>query len=123
KGGIAELSHHTKSAKAAGAPVNPASHTPRSHEDAAALLNQTKQITANQRVLTLLDRQGADLRQLAGVYRQWAGVVSLQANAVAHKLLLDGAIVIAILLVVLLLDKAVQHLLRNPKLDRRQAET
>ncbi|MGO9514698.1 MAG: mechanosensitive ion channel domain-containing protein [Steroidobacteraceae bacterium] len=123
KGGIAELSHHTKSAKAAGAPVNPASRTQHSHEDAAALLNQTKQITANQRVLTLLDRQGADLRQLTGVYRQWAGVVSLQANALAHRLLLDGAIVIAILLVVLLLDKAVQHLLRNPKLDRRQAET
>ncbi len=57
------------------------------------------------------------------MYRQWAGVVSLQANALAHRLLLDGAIVIAILLVVLLLDKAVQHLLRNPKLDRRQAET
>ena len=123
KGGIAELSHHTKSAKAAGAPVNPGSHTQHSHEDAAALLNQTKQITANQRVLTLLDRQVADLRQLAGLYRQWTGVVSLQANALAHKLLLDGAIVIAILLVVLLLDKAVQHLLRNPKLDRRQAET
>ncbi len=123
KGGIAELAHHTKSAKAA---ENPAGRVPRaahSHEDAAALLDQTKLITANQRVLTLLDRQTADQRQLAGVYRQWAGVVSLQANALAHKLLLDGAIVALILLAVMLLDIWVTHLLKKPKLDRRQAET
>jgi len=123
KGGIAELSHHTKSAKAAGTPLRPASPAQHSHEDAAALLDQTKLITANQRVLTLIDRQTADQRQLAGVYRQWAGVVSLQANVIANKLLLDGAIVIVILLAVMSLDKWAQRLLRRPKLDRRQAET
>ncbi len=123
KGGIAELAHHTKSAKAAGNPAKPVPRAAHSHEDAAALLDQTKLITANQKVLTLLDRQTADQRQLAGVYRQWAGVVSLQANALAHKLLLDGAIVALILLAVLLLDTWVAHLLTKPKLDRRQAET
>jgi len=123
KSGIAELAHHTKSAKSAGNPAKPVPRAAHSHEDAAALLDQTKLITANQKVLTLLDRQTADQRQLAGVYRQWAGVVSLQANALAHKLLLDGAIVALILLAVLLLDTWVAHLLTKPKLDRRQAET
>jgi small-conductance mechanosensitive channel len=123
KGGISELAQHTKTAKAAAAAIGPTSHSPHSHDDASALLAQTKLITANQKVLTVLDRQGADQRQLAGVYRQWAGVVSLQSSALAHKLLLDGAIVVGILLALLFLDKWVQRLLDNPKLDRRQVET
>jgi small-conductance mechanosensitive channel len=71
----------------------------------------------------LLDRQTADQRQLAGVYQQWIGVVSLQSSALAHKLLLDAAIVAGILLALLFLDKWAQRLLDNPKLDRRQVET
>jgi small-conductance mechanosensitive channel len=122
KGGISELAQHTKSAKAAAAvgPVPRGSHT---HEDAAALLGRTKLITADQKVLTLLDRQTADLRQLAGVYQQWVGVVAQQSSAILHKLLLDAAIVMGILLAVLLADRWAQHLLDNPKLDRRQVET
>ena len=97
-------------------------HAAHSHEDAAALLNQTKLITANQKLLTLLDRQTADQRQLAGIYRQWVGVLALQAKcALAHRLLLDGAIVALILLALLLLDTWVEHLLERPKLDRRQS--
>jgi small-conductance mechanosensitive channel len=129
KGGISELAQHTKTAKAAGtaggtAPAaGGAAPPPHSHEDAAALLRQTKLITANQKILTLLDRQTADQRQLAGVYRQWIGAVSLQSSALAHKLLLDAAIVAGILLALLFLDKWAQRLLDNPKLDRRQVET
>ena len=109
KGGIAELSQHTKSAKLAAPPAAsgstaasappaasgpPAASAPtaassptahHSHEDAATLLNQTKLITANQKLLTLLERQGTDERQLAGVYQQWATLVSVQANTLAHQ--------------------------------------
>jgi hypothetical protein len=135
KGGIAELAQHTKSAKAApastsqtaptapAAPTSPAAQAPRSHEDAAALLARTKLITADQKVLTLLERQTGDMRQLAGVYQQWLSVVALQANAVAHGLLLDAAVVAAILLALLYCDTWAQRLLANPKLDRRQLET
>jgi hypothetical protein len=122
KGGISELAQHTKSAKAAAAAAA-GPHAPHTHEDATALLSRTKLITADQKLLTLLDRQTADLRQLAGVYRQWSGVVALQSNAVLHKLLLDAAVVLGILLAVLLVDKWAQRLLNNPKLDRRQVET
>jgi len=115
----AQLAAEQKAAAAAGA-VPPPTH---SHEDAGALLRQTKLITANQKILTLLDRQTADQRQLAGTYRQWTGVVSLQSSALAHRLLLDAAIVTGILLALLFLDKWAQRLLDNPKLDRRQVET
>src|SRR5450631_4341862 len=122
KGGISELAQHTKSAKAAAA-AGAGPRAPHTHEDATALLDRTKLITADQKVLTLLDRQSADLRQLAGVYQQWIGVVALQSSAVLHKLLLDAAVVMGILLVLLSVDKWAQRLLNNPKLDRRQVET
>jgi small-conductance mechanosensitive channel len=115
------------SAPAASPAVAPSPAAPRpsarTHEDVATLLDQTRHITSDQKVLTLLDRQATDLRQLEGVYRQWVGVVALQSSALLHRLLLDAAIVIAILLVLLFLDKWVQRLLNNPKLDRRQVET
>ena len=123
KGRIAELAQHTKSARAtaaAPAAMMPATH---SHDDAAALLAKTKLIAANQKLLTLLERQSADLHQLAGVYRQWNGVVSLQSSALIHGLLLDAAIITAIVLAALIIDAWAQRLLNRPKLDRRQVET
>jgi small-conductance mechanosensitive channel len=123
KGGIAELSQHTKSAKLAGPAATSAPPSQHSHQDAAALLDKTKLITANQKLLTLLDRQGADQRQLAGVYQQWAALVSARATTLAHQLLLDAAVISMILLVLLLVDRWAQHLLNRPKLDRRQVET
>ena len=130
KGGIAELAQHTKSAKSGdtsappvqAAPVQ-AAHVQHSHGDATNLLTQTKSIAADQKVLTLLDRRISDQRQLATIYGQWAALVAVQAQALAHELLLNAASVILILLVVLLLDRWAQHLLNNPKLDRRQVET
>jgi small-conductance mechanosensitive channel len=137
KAGISELAQHSKSAQSAGpgtpippavvtaAPTKPtppprAQHT---HEDAAALLNQTKLIAADQKVLTLLDRRIADQRQLAGIYDQWSTAVTTQSHALAHALLLNALIVIAVLLAMQFLDGWLRHLLENPKLDRRQVET
>src|SRR3984957_4190316 len=149
KSGISELAQHTKSIQAprsapgaAAAPpavatpgtaaAPPAAATPSSaavprvphtHEDAAALLNQTKLIAADQKVLTLLDRRIADQKQLAAIYAQWAALVVQQSHALAHVLLLNALIVIVVLIAMLLLDGWLQHLLNNPKLDRRQGET
>lgn len=133
KGGIAELAHHTKSAGAPAAPTPPAAAAPgagppgagtqRSHEDVTALLNQTKAITANQKVLTLLDRRAADQRQLADVYRRWAGVIELQSTSLVHQVLRDAFVVALVLLSLLLLDGWVEKILERPKFDRRQVET
>jgi small-conductance mechanosensitive channel len=121
KGGISELAQHSKNATAATpAAATPTTHT---HQDAAALLAKTKLITANQKLLTLLDSQSADLRQLAGVYQQWNAVVALQSSTLVHGLMMDAVIVTAILLLALIIDHWAQRLLNRPKLDRRQVET
>jgi hypothetical protein len=126
KGGISELAQHTKSAIAQGTAPGSAATPPQvqhTHQDAAALLNQTKLIASDQKVLTLLDRRIADQRQLAGIYGQWSAAITVQAHALAHTLFLSALIVIIVLIAMLLLDEWLQHLLDNPKLDRRQVET
>jgi small-conductance mechanosensitive channel len=131
KAGISELAQHAQSAQAHGAspgtvPAAAPAAMPRAqhtHEDAAALLNQTKVIAADQKVLTLLDRRIADQKQLAGIYSQWSALITQQSHALAHALLLNALIVIIVLIALLLLDGWLQHLLDNPKLDRRQVET
>jgi small-conductance mechanosensitive channel len=140
KGGISELAQHAQGAaqlatpaqsappKTAPAPAAtptaaPAQRVQHTHEDAAALLNQTKLIAADQKVLTLLDRRIADQKQLAGIYSQWSALVIQQSHTLAHALLLNALIVIVVLITLLFLDRWLQHLLDNPKLDRRQVET
>jgi small-conductance mechanosensitive channel len=95
----------------------------RTHEDAAAQIGRTKMIAADQTILTLLNRRIADQNQLAGVYSQWASLIALQSQVLAHGLLLNVLIVIGVLIALLLLDGWLQHLLDRPKLDRRQVET
>jgi small-conductance mechanosensitive channel/predicted nucleic acid-binding Zn-ribbon protein len=147
KSGISELAGHAQSAKAqtpaavpaqGAAAASPAqgsasptqgSASPaqgaqqRSHQDAAALLNQTKQIAADQKVLTLLDQRIADQKQLAGIYGQWSALITQQSHALLHTLLFNALIVIFVLIAMLVLDRWLQHLLNSPKLDRRQVET
>jgi small-conductance mechanosensitive channel len=123
KGSISDLAQHAKSAKPQNAAAGPAPRAQHTHEDAAALLNQTKLIASDQKVLTLLDQRIADQKQLAGIYGQWSALLTLQSHALAHKLLFNALIVIIVLIAMLLLDGWLQHLLNNPKLDRRQVET
>jgi small-conductance mechanosensitive channel len=123
KSGISELAQHTKSAKSQVTGAAPASRGQHTHEDAAALLSQTKLIAADQKVLTLLDRRISDQKQLADIYAQWGAAATLQSHTLAHALLFSAVIVIAVLIALLLLDGWLQHLLDNPKLDRRQVET
>jgi small-conductance mechanosensitive channel len=104
-------------APAAAAPV------PRSHEDAATLIDQTKQVAADQKVQTLLDRRIADQNQLADIYGQWSALLTAQSHTLAHAMLLNALVVILILLALLLLDERLEKLLANPKLDRRQIAT
>jgi hypothetical protein len=123
KSGIAELAQHTNGAKTQGTVVAPTPRTQHSHQDAAALLTQTKVITADQKVLTLLDRRIADQKQLAEIYGQWSALITLRAHALAHALLFNALIVLGVLITLMLVDRWLQHVLDNPKLDRRQVET
>ncbi|MEA3174888.1 MAG: hypothetical protein QOF42_2299 [Gammaproteobacteria bacterium] len=96
---------------------------PRSHEDAAALLGQTKSLSADQKILTIQDRRITDQHQLSRAYQQWSALVAAEAEEAEHQLLSNALIIVAIALALLLFDQWLQHLLDNPKLDRRQVET
>jgi small-conductance mechanosensitive channel len=123
KSGISELAQHAHNPQTLGTAPAAAPRVQRSHEDAAALLNQTKVIAADQKVLTLLDRRISDQKQLADIYAQWSAAAATQARALAHVLLLNALIVIMVSIGLLFLDEWIRHLLKNPKLDRRQVET
>ncbi|HEY0745928.1 MAG TPA: mechanosensitive ion channel domain-containing protein [Steroidobacteraceae bacterium] len=124
KGSIPELAGHTAASKNADAsPQVPQTQVQHTHEDAAALVGRTKTIASDQAILTLLNKRIADQNQLASIYGQWASLIGLQSQVVAHEMLLDALIVIVLLIALLLLDSWVQRLLDSPKLDRRQVET
>lgn len=112
----ATLANELKTNK--GAMPDPAGHT-----DAASLVGHTQAIAADQAILTLLNKRIADQNQLASIYSQWAFLIGLQSQALAHGMLLDALVVICILIASLLLDSWAQRLLDSPKLDRRQVET
>jgi small-conductance mechanosensitive channel len=123
KSSIPELAGHTRPKNADASPPVPQPQAQHTHEDASALVGRTKTIAADQAILTLLNRRIADQYQLASIYGQWAALIGLQSQGLAHEMLLDALIVIALLIALLLLDGWTQRLLDSPKLDRRQVET
>jgi small-conductance mechanosensitive channel len=130
KDSVPELAHHSKRAKsetgggpAPGAAANATPVASAAAIDNTALLTTTRQIAADQKLLTSLDQRIADRRQLAEVYGKWNEVVATQASAVLHAGLLSVAAVIGILLMLVFIDRWLESLLGRTKLDRRQLET
>jgi small-conductance mechanosensitive channel len=105
----------------------PAAATPGSatapDTSAAFLLATTRQLAADQKLLTSLDERISDRRQLAEVYGKWNELVASQATTVMHAGLLSVIIVIVILLLLVFVDQWLERLVGRMKLDRRQVET
>jgi small-conductance mechanosensitive channel len=114
-------------AKAAPAPTPatsaPAAHTPATDVAPPSLLTTTRQLAADQKLLTSLDERITDRRQLAEVYGKWNEVIASQATTVLHAGLSSVMIVIIILLILVFVDQWLERLLGRTKLDRRQVET
>ena len=89
----------------------------------ASLLTTTRQLAADQKLLTSLDERISDRHQLAETYTRWDEVVASQAAAVLHAGLINITTVIVILLLLVFVDQWLEHLLGRLKLDRRQVET
>ena len=87
------------------------------------LLATTRQLAADQRLLTSLDERVSDRRQLAEVYGKWSEVIASQATTVLHAGLLSITTVIIILLLLVFVDQWLERLVGRTKLDRRQVET
>jgi small-conductance mechanosensitive channel len=98
-------------------------HAPTTASATPTLLSTTRQISADQRILTLLDQRIADLKQLASAYQSWDAATASETLALLHGMLQSAAIVVAIILLLLFLDRWLENLLGRTKLDRRQVET
>ena len=114
--------------KTAAATATPATQSPTvrpttSDTAPSSLLTTTRQLAADQKLLTSLDLRISDRRQLAEVYGKWNEAVSSQATTVLHAGLSSVAIVIVILLILVFVDQWLERLLGRMKLERRQIET
>jgi len=114
------LGHHAKQAAGAAAP---SAESNRSHEESAALLTQTKRISADEKALTALDKRAEAQKDLASVYSQWIALVAARQRAVLQRALIGVVIILGILLVGLFFDDWLEKLLGRTSLDRRQLET
>jgi small-conductance mechanosensitive channel len=122
--GAAASNTTTAAAPATPAPASPAQAARAATPDATpSLLTTTRQLAADQRLLTSLDERISDRRQLAEVYGKWNEVVASQATTVLHAGLLSIIVVIIILLILVFVDQWLERLVGRAKLDRRQVET
>lgn len=87
------------------------------------LLTTTRQLVADQKLVSSIDERVADRKQLAEVYEKWNGVVASEATAVLHAGLMSITTIIVILILLLFADQWLERLVGRMKLDRRQVET
>ena len=105
---------------AAGPSPAPPNHT---HEDAAALVQSTKDRSVQQKKLAAFDKRIDDEKELAALYTKWIGMVATQQRVVLNHVFRGLAIILGIALVGLFFDEWIASLLGKTKLDRRQVET
>ncbi|HVW71345.1 MAG TPA: mechanosensitive ion channel domain-containing protein [Steroidobacteraceae bacterium] len=89
----------------------------------ADLLTTTRQLVADQKLLSSIEERVADRKQLAEVYGKWNDVVGSQATTVLHAGLMSITTVIVILIALLFVDQWLERIFGRMKLDRRQVET
>ena len=128
KSSVPELAKHTRRARGgesagAGDPAPAAAAPTASSSDATALLTTTRQIAADQKVLTLLDQRIENRKDLSEQYGKWSTVLSTRIGNLLHSALINVAVVIGILLALLFLDRWLEKLFGRTRLDRRQVAT
>jgi small-conductance mechanosensitive channel len=138
KASIPELAHHAKHAKtdaaqpgtavlpsapAAAAPTQQASAAQTATANSPTLLTLTRQIVADEKLLTLLDERITDRRELADTYKQWANIVASDAKSALHSVLSSALIILITLLVLVSVGGWLDTLFARTRLDRRQVGT
>ena len=93
------------------------------HADSAGLLSATRQVAADQRVLTLLDQRMGIRKDVVEGYGKWRDVLSTRMARTLHASLINIAVVLGILLGLVFLDRWLESLFGRTKLDRRQIAT
>jgi small-conductance mechanosensitive channel len=75
--------------------------------DPETVLARLRQISDQRKTLAEFDRRGQAAQQLTAVYETWNGLVGARRRATLHSLLRSLALILAILLVLVLADRAV----------------
>jgi small-conductance mechanosensitive channel len=94
-----------------------------SREESAALITTAKRHSANQRVLSSLDKQIDDEKHLADNYGKWIDVEEGMQRSVMHRVFIGLVIILGILLIGLFFDGWLGKILGRMSMDRRQVET
>jgi small-conductance mechanosensitive channel len=117
-----DLLLHSKKRKeaAAGNPSQPANRTP---EQAAALLEKTEQISADQKTLAVLDKRVETHKELSGVYAQWLQLLTDRQWAVFHRATIGVMLVLAIALLGVFFSSWMNSLVSRLSMDRRQIQS
>jgi small-conductance mechanosensitive channel len=118
-----ELARHAKHAKTAEQPSNSGTNPSRSPEEMSALLNQTKLLSGEQKLLTTFDKRIETHKQLSDNYGMWINAVAAHQRTVINHALRGLAIILAIALILIFFDRWLEKLLGRASLDRRQVET
>lgn len=79
------------------------------NENSAAALTRLKQLSSRRKSLADLDKRIQDSKELAGVYTQWDESIGVRRIAVLHLLLNSVAVILAVLLVMVILDRSIHH--------------
>ncbi|HYL74647.1 MAG TPA: mechanosensitive ion channel domain-containing protein, partial [Bryobacteraceae bacterium] len=88
-------------------------------EDSAAMLDRLHRLSDRSKTLAELDRRIQDTQQLGDVYKRWSASIESRLRSSLHLLLVSVAIVLAILLAVVIVDRGIRHAFDRQK-DPRQ---
>jgi small-conductance mechanosensitive channel len=121
----AENTNPPSSAGASEAASNGATAAPTNQNvgDASDFVSMTKKRAGDRRALSTYGKRIDDEKQLAQVYDNWQLLVGAKQRAVIHRVLIDVAVILGILIFGLFFDDWFERLLGKTSLDRRQVET
>jgi small-conductance mechanosensitive channel len=108
---------------ASGGALSPAARLAWNDNNAAAVVQATKDRSVRQKKLAAFDKRIDDEKELLDVYSKWIALVASQQRAVLNRALRGIAIILAVSLVGLFFDGWIATILRRTSLDRRQVET
>ena len=78
-------------------------------EDTGAMLARLRGLSDQRKSLTELDKRIQDSQQLADVYKRWTAVIETIQRGALQRMLVSLAWVLAILLTVILIDRAIRN--------------
>jgi hypothetical protein len=78
-------------------------------EDTVTMIARLHQLSDRTKSLSELDRRIQDSQQLADVYKRWSALVVVRQRASLHEMLFSLGVVLAILLAVVIVDRAIRH--------------